>query len=134
MYIAVLTLPDIPRYNPDDIIDELFIELKSRASGEESQVENVMGERQKVVLSVSLSVECVSEYLGDDCNSHCTDPKCDPGNAHPYEILQTFSISISYNSNSCITSFTILPYKNNHSYSAPFTIQWELTYNSRQTD
>ena len=75
MYIGVLTQPDLPRYGPDEIIvDELFVELESRAGGEGSSAANETGERERITLSVSLMVECSPGYTANDEDACSREP------------------------------------------------------------
>ena len=77
MYVAVITTPDIPPYGIDEIIvDELFTELETRAGGGEGKAVNVTGLRGNVVLSASLSVECIVGYWGNDCSCNSQQERC----------------------------------------------------------
>lgn len=77
MYVAVITTPDLPPYLPEEIIiDELIAELETRPGGGEARAVNVTGEVGKVVLSVSLSVECAVGYWGHDCNCNTQQEGC----------------------------------------------------------
>ena len=83
MYIAMLRVRDSPPYRPVTIIvDELFVEMDSRAGSGETSVMDATGERGDFTASLSLRVECVAGYSGDTCN--CLEGDCTPpaGNVH----------------------------------------------------
>lgn len=77
MYVAVITIRDIPPYEPDEIVvDELVTELETRAGGEEARAVNITGDMGNVVLSASLSVECIVGYWGNDCSCNRQQERC----------------------------------------------------------
>ena len=91
MYIAMLTEADNPPYRPvENLIHELFIELDSKAGGEEMSAMNVMGETGNLIASLSLKVECVNGYSGSACKCLSEDD-CTPGNvytcSHPCTVV-----------------------------------------------
>ena len=70
IYVGVLTTPDLPLFNDDDIIiDELFIEVVSIAGSGESSL-MAYGENGRVNFSLSaISVQCINGFSGDDCET-----------------------------------------------------------------
>ena len=77
MYVAVIRSPDLPPYQADEnIVDELFTGLETIAGDGEGTTVNVTGERGNVVLLVSLSVECIVGYWGNDCSCNRQQERC----------------------------------------------------------
>lgn len=70
LYIALLIEPDItpPFDNGNDMEDEVFVELSRVPSRGECATQNVVGVREHVSFTVSLSVDCYTGYSGDNCS------------------------------------------------------------------
>ena len=59
---------DLPRFNDADLIDELFIEVVSIAGSGESSL-MAYGENGRVNISLSISIQCINGFSGDDCQT-----------------------------------------------------------------
>ena len=66
--MGVLTMVDIPPFDDEDTIDELFIEVVSIAGSGKSSL-MAYGENGRVNFSLSISVQCINGFSGDDCQT-----------------------------------------------------------------